>query len=175
MIRLISSKIGILGKIIITTISKFQIENWSRKFEFPEIIKFVHSFAPNISWWKGIHRGSYGTESSEVCRKVFLDLKMYRFPYEKFELDIFRNNDHEKYENQNVNFQDDRFRWNFFRASINSFQAHLVQWWSKSDRQIFHTYEMKIFDNFIFKIKIMTYSSLSFFEKSIAWILMKRL
>ena len=64
----------------------------------------------------------------------------------------FRNNYHEKYENQNLNFQGDRFRWNFVRASINSFQAYLVQWWSKSDRQIFHTYEMKIFDNYIFKI-----------------------
>ena len=70
----------------------------------------------------------------------------------RFWFSFFQNNYYAKYENQNLNSPDDRFRSNFVRASINSFQAYLVQWWSKSDRQIFHTFEMKIFDNYIFKI-----------------------
>ena len=115
------------------------------------MLKFVRSFAPIISWWKCCLRGSYGRESCEVCCKVILDLWMCRFPYENYEFDIFRNNYHEKYENQDINSPGDRFRWNFVRTSITSFQAYLVQWWSKSDRQIFHTFDMKIFDNFIFK------------------------
>ena len=82
----------------------------------PESLKFqklgsmLRSFAPICSGWKCIVNSSYERESSEVCRSVILDVKMYRFPYENFEVDIFRNKIHENYENQNINSQDLRFR-----------------------------------------------------------------
>ena len=136
--------------IIISKILKY-LKSW-KSTKILKCLNFVRSFAPNISWWKGCLRGSYGRESCEVCCKVILDLWMCRFPYENCEFDIFQNNYHEKYENQDINSPGDRFRRNFVRTSITSFQAYLVQWWSKSDRQIFHTFDMKIFDNCIFKI-----------------------